>query len=1198
MHRFILTQFKGMNRTVPTIRFRPEDRSQLFLLHPLSPLRHYVERGTKGRVIRALLRLARALPILTAFLSFENPCVIQAAEGSVISAEVVTHLVGNGTPGPYQLKDHFILEGTEKVRKGGLLLNRDQDYSIDYNVGVITFSFSLSPSDTLRVNYERLNFKLRRKYFRRELVYEGDRHQSTQFSLPGGNSAAGSGRRGGSFLPGKSSSNLMLSGSKTFSLEVGSARDLSLKQGLWLSARGNATRNLEISLQVSDQNMPAAPEGTTKRLEELDKVQILVKSPNFSGILGDYYLEPSESEFSFHEKKLKGVMAEATAGRTSASFALASSKGEYFSNRFSGQENKQGPYQLTGRSNETNVMILPGTERVWVDGEEMQRGSNSDYTIDYSRGTIQFTPRRLITSDSRITVDFEYSKENYRRDFYRGNLVTGFLDGRAKFQAVGIFERDNQSHPSSFSLSSGDKDILNRAGNDRLSASREGATSVGNGMGDYDLAHDSSGSPYYQYVGSDSGAYQVSFSWVGEKKGGYRYKGGGVYQYVYPGNGDYSPIVLLPLPESHSLFDLSLTLFPAEALKTRIEWAGSRRDKNTFSPKDDENNWGDAFSLKSGYQNSDFQFLGRDFRRLELGGEYRLTKKDFAPFGRMDQVEKERRWDLPQESLSAGEETYQFSGMISPVRSFGVDFDFGRLKTKENFTSHRRSLGVEIFPASWISAKGKSENVRSQKITTGDMKTSGEWTKNAVIVNNNVKRLSATLSWEREKRSSSASGSEGEKESFNQLGGKVSLRVTDVIKTASEFLYRQDDRLQEERLDESHSYTWRNRLSARNYGGMLSSDLEFARRIKRYRHVSDNKDRQDLLAARMDFYPPSQLLNLKLYHSQNQIHSARRVDTYLEVEEGRGDYRREDGEYVSHPEGDFVRLSEWVGETRPSIDLNKSLRLIFSPHKFSTADDKKSLWPQLGKILSTDSFINLRGRFVNEKSSAFYFLYPFTHLPDESILSQNIKIRHDLYLLPASRPLNLRLRWEKTEDVDNLISEGGRRESELKQELLLRSCLSSRHSLECRMGKEKIKNDSGNAPRNLIDDKNLKLDFARRQSQVLEVKMSTEYREREERIQGVRAEFFSLSQELSWSPVSQSRLNAQFGWAHLRAMPSGKGLSYVLSEGRRRGENYDWRFFFDYRLNQYLSWTVIYSGESVPDEKAKHTARIEAKAFF
>ena len=1139
-----------------------------------------------------------ACSILALFLLPPSFSTVRAAEQPSLSTHVATRLVGNGTAGPYQLEGHFILQGTEQVRKGGLLLEGERDYVIDYDYGTITFSFPLLPADTLLVNYQKLNLTLRRRYFHRELVYLQGRQKSDPASLPGAKSSARRKEEGWKFLPNSGASDLEFSGSKTFSVEVGSAQDVSLKQGLWLSARGNATKNTEISVQLSDQNMPATAQGSTKRLEELDKVQLLVSSPHFSGTLGDFYLAPSGSDLFFYEKKLKGITAEAGAGKSSASVALASSKGEYFTNRFNGQENKQGPYQLQGKNGQTNVMVLPGTERVWIDGEEVGRGSDNDYTIDYSRGTIQFTPRRLITSDSRITVDFEYSTESYKRNFYSGSLLAGFLGGKAQLEATGIHEADDEGRPSAFSLSAEDKAILRQAGNDRYSASRHGATFAGEGMGDYEAALDSLGNSFYRYVGSDSGSYKVSFSRVDEGEGSYRYAGGGAYTYVYPGNGDFLPKTFLPLPESHSLFDLKFSFRPAEALNTQIEWAKSKSDKNTLSQKGDDQNWGDAVSLKSTYQNSDFQFLRPDFHRLELAAECKLLKRDFAPFGRVDMVEKDRKWNLPDHSLSADEMTYGINGLISPLKSFLMNFDYGELEADEAFASRRGSVGLEIFPAGWISAKGRTERIASQEITEEAREREGKWTRNSIVLNNSFKRLSTSLSWEQERRTSSLSGWSEERRSFDQLSGIIRLALSSLIKTNTRLSYREDDESREGYAGRSSSYTWRSQLSMQQYKGMLSSDLEFARRIKRYRKPAGEESKQDLLLGRVDFHPPSQLLTLRLYHSQNQIHSGRRWDTYLEVEEGSGDYRYEDGEYVPHPEGNFIRISEWVGETRPSLELNKSIRIIFSPHKVAPSEGTKSLWPKVGKVLSVDSFISLKGRFERDRPAVHYLLYPLTDLSRESILSRNSTIRHDLYLFPTSRALSLRFRWERGEDDDNLASDGARSEERLRHELLLKSHLSSRHYIETQAGTERIEGRRQNRAEESISGKSLAVGFTRRQTRAFDLKVSTEYRKRDQETDGTSVEFFSLTPEILLSLLSKGRLSARFGWTHLRSRPEQRSLSYLLSEGKRRGENYQWRCFFDYKLNRHLTTSVTYRGESVPKRKTEHTARMELKAFF
>jgi hypothetical protein len=1152
----------------------------------------------KGNIVTGVLFIVLFFPFSSGSASD------QIDEKTNLTTPVSVRLIGNGSSGPYQLANRYILEGTEEVKKNGILLLPIHDYSLDYDLGLISFSSPLSSSDTVQIDYTKLDLNLRRKYFHRELVYSGENQRSNQLAMVGGGEPVGisPGNVGKdkkwSFIPPQSSSELSISGSKTFSLEVGSAQDVSLKQGLWLQAKGQASRNAEILLQVSDQNLPATPEGTTKRLEELDKVQLTINSPHFTGTLGDYYLKPSASNLFSYEKKLKGITSEVRNKRSSLSVALASSQGEYYTNRFEGEESKQGPYYLKGKNGESDLIILAGTERVWVDGEELQRGSGNDYTIDYSRGSIQFTPRRLITSDSRITVDFEYSLENYQRDLYSGNLTAGSMGGKIQIKAGGMWERDNNNHPADLSLTTEDKSVLKQAGDDRSRAVKDGAKLVGAGEGSYNLDYDSTGNAYYRYLGVDSGSYQVTFSWVGEKKGSYRYLGGGIYQYVYPNNGDYLPVIFLPLPESHSLLDLNLSYAPTPTFNTQIEWAGSQRDQNTFSSMDDAHNRGDAVSLKTNYQNSSFDFLKSDFNRLEFSGGYSYRHQDFSPFGRTDEVDKERKWNLPSNSVSANEEIYQFSGLVSPYKIILVDFDYGKLDQAGFFNSRRGSWGAVLSPAGWISVKGGSERINSREHTADNLVLDGYWNRNSVSLSNRIGRASTVLSWEQEERATPSSDTLNSKNRFDQFSGRLNWELSRLLKTNTDFSYRDEDGFTDGWMDKSASYTWHNLLSLENYRGMLSTDLELTRRIKRYQLLTGRDSRENLVATKVDFHPPSQLLNVNFYHSQNQIYSAQQVYTYVKVDEGKGDYVYEDGEYFQAADGDYVRQEEWLGDAQSSLDLNKSLRVIFSPDKLSTLKDKNSFWARMGKLFSTDSFLNLHGRFTEGKAWSRYLLYPLTSLPEGDILSQNLSLSQDLYLLPDSRSMNFQLRWEKNDNRDGLLSGGAVRNVETRQEIYLRSCFSSKYSFESRVGSERIDNALGGSPKYAISGKSVKAGLTQRTTPNLELKLSGEYKSRLEKLQQMKVNYVSLIPEILWSFLSCGRLKTVFQWEHISSNPRERSIPYILTEGKNKGENYDWRFSLDYRLSQYLTSSAVYSGEAVPREKIKHTGRMELKAYF
>jgi hypothetical protein len=78
-------------------------------------------------------------------------------------------------------------------------------------------------------------------------------------------------------------------------------------------------------------------------------------------------------------------------------------------------EGSQGPYKLKGQNGELYVLVISGSERVYVNGLLLERGENNDYTIDYNAGEITFTPLFTITSEMRIAIEYQYSDRNYTR---------------------------------------------------------------------------------------------------------------------------------------------------------------------------------------------------------------------------------------------------------------------------------------------------------------------------------------------------------------------------------------------------------------------------------------------------------------------------------------------------------------------------------------------------------------------------------------------------------------------------------------------------------------------------------------------------------------------------------------------------------------------------------------------------------------
>ena len=89
---------------------------------------------------------------------------------------------------------------------------------------------------------------------------------------------------------------------------------------------------------------------------------------------------------------------------------------------------------MVGINNEKALIVVAGTETVYIDGEKLKRGENNEYVIDYSLAEITFTTNRLVTSATRVTVDFEYMDRQYERNLIGGNAATNLFDDNLKLQ--------------------------------------------------------------------------------------------------------------------------------------------------------------------------------------------------------------------------------------------------------------------------------------------------------------------------------------------------------------------------------------------------------------------------------------------------------------------------------------------------------------------------------------------------------------------------------------------------------------------------------------------------------------------------------------------------------------------------------------------------------------------------------------------
>lgn len=412
------------------------------------------------------------------------------------------------------------------------------------------------------------------------------------------------------------------SGSFSRGFSFGNRQDLVLNSSLNLQLAGKLGNDLEILAAISDNAIPIQPEGNTQQLQEFDRIYIQISKGRNSLRAGDFEIGRPPGYFIQYFKRSQGVMLQnevRTGGegllRNQASLAI--SKGKFRRQIIPPIEGNQGPYKLTGNDGETFIIVLANTERVYLDGQLLRRGLELDYVIDYNRGEVQFTARRLITKEVRIIVEFEYTDQNYLRSMY--TVSSQYTQGKWGLQLELFSEQDGKNATGIQQLSDEDKVLLTQIG-DRLDEANI------SGIRPYDPEEGNTSAVLYErrdtilpdgrhYTGilvfsTDDRAerYTAGFTDLGEGHGHYviasNLANGRVYAWSPPDpatgrpTGRYEPTVRIVTPKRQQMLSLggSYRLSPEGAV--RAELALSVLDLNRFSPLDDGDNTGTAARLE------------------------------------------------------------------------------------------------------------------------------------------------------------------------------------------------------------------------------------------------------------------------------------------------------------------------------------------------------------------------------------------------------------------------------------------------------------------------------------------------------------------------------------------------------------------------------------------------------------------------
>ena len=1025
---------------------------------------------------------------------------------------------------------------------------------------------------------------------------------------------------------------LQRSGSLRRGIVTGTNQDLSLESGLNFEISGQITDDIEVVASLTDRSTPIQPDGTTQTLREFDQVYIRLQHEMGLLQMGDIDMRLDRSNFAVIDRRLQGVGLQADLNRYgNYEGSAAVVRGQYREMQFNGEDGVQGPYRLSGADNEQFIIVLAGSERVYINGERMTRGEENDYIIDYGLGEITFTSNRIITDHSRINVDFQYLRDAYTRSVVAAEAEHNhLLNNRVSFGAAVIREADNVNLSTQLFLSELEREVLRQAGDDPQKAIISGADSVGFRRDADFLLYSKmdtlfQGQQYriFRHIpGDSSGVFRVQFSRVPDGEGDYRRVGraanGILYEWAGPGMGNYMPRRRLSRPVEQSMVALQSRVKATPHLHLYGEWAGSYLDQNRLSPIDNHNNQDMSFLA-----GMNLEPLSTRIGTISFDLKGRHEGEHFAYFDRVREVEFDRRWNLTQLE-SSRENRLEGSARWAPTEHTHLNIGAGEMQ-RSGFRGSRGDLHFLSREEGLPGVDYLLEHIESKDRNFGE---TGTWWRQRGRIDYDISlptgSLQPELEFEQEKRlqndldtDSLLTGSLR----FFEVGPGLYYLVSDRFRVGSSIRYREDSGVISGNLaEESRGITQRYVLDyrhsllfqTRNTIGLRQRRFEEIFRLEQQRLDS----RGVLVRSVTDYRPWNSFIETQFLYDANTERRPLLQEAFIEVGPELGQYvwidLNDDGvqqidEFFpeqSPNEGVFIKQLVPSEELFPVIALRARWRTTVDPSRLIDSYDAR--YSDLLRFLAGirwHSLVDIREENRTEDLQDIYLMRLHKFRDDSLTINGRIFFEQDIELFRNNTRRELRFTADRMRSQQRQASGLEKRTADHFQ---IRGGL--RISRRYRLMTSVILNRNENKSETFFS-RNYAIRGAEFRPR-LDVRWNREIQS------GIGLSLIGKSDQFPDEPASvngitvhadsrfapgrrlQTALRVERRSFDLSGGPSTSMGEFELTEGAGLGQTWAWSLQSDYRISDFLRASLQYDGRTVTDRPAVQTLRFTINAVF
>ena len=1000
---------------------------------------------------------------------------------------------------------------------------------------------------------------------------------------------------------------LNTSGSITRGITVGNNQNSTVSSNLDLQITGKISDKISLRASIQDSNIPLQDGGYSQKLDEFDQIFIELFSDKWNIRAGDLFLENRQSQFLNFNKKVQGLSTRFQLGTPEKKTEIFASgalvRGQYAKSSFTGQEGNQGPYKLRGNNGELYVLVISGSERVFINGILLKRGESNEYIIDYNAGEIIFTSLFPITSEMRIVIEYQYSDRNFTR------FVTyaGATHQREKWSVGGFLysENDVKNQPLQQNLSTEQVEILKNAGdnNSLMNAPSAFIDSFSDNKILYKKVIIGTVEVFEFSNNETDVLYNVKFSLVGNNLGNYNLTNnnavGKIFEYVAPIagilQGNYEPISRLIAPTKIQIATFLGKYNPSEKTSVDFELGVSNNDLNLYSTIDDNNNKGIATKINGKQRIYSGKF------NLDAFANYQLIQENFKTIERLFTIEFNRDWNL---TTISGNQSLLISGINFDFKEKGnAKYQLEKLDFSNNFSGTRHVIQgvykqknlVINQNSSYLKSSGaisKTTFLRNQTLAKYNFKKN--WVGSSFRLEDNQEKLAAT------------SQLSALSQRFSEIGAFIGRGDSTKVYAELGYFHRNNDSLQNgflKRVNTSNSYYLKSKL-IQNTKINLSLFINY-----RLLNFTDaNRPTEPSLNSRLlyndNFF--SQLIQSTTAYETASGTIAQQEFTYLEVNPGQGVYTWND-----YNGNSIQELQEF--EIAPFPDQAKYVR-VFLPNQIFLKTHQNKFSQSI--TLSPTKWINNKGikkllsYFYNqtsfsldrkiERNSDNFNLNPFETTTD-NLLGLNTNFRNSLFYNRGKQTHSVTYNLLNSR-VKNLLSIGSQENTSSSNQLQYAHLYRKSWLFNFNTSTINSSSISDNyASRNFeLNSFSIEPKVSYLFTKNTSLALFYEFQNKENTINDKeKLKQQRIGMNFTYSSEQKFTVNGEFSLFNNNFTGSQLSpVAFQMLEGLQAGKNSTWRLLLQKNLTQYLDININYQGRKSDTSQTVHTGNVQLRAFF